>query len=60
MPELWGMWSATSLLLLPFWSGVVAPDRVLSMDQIELNCVAWDRTVLTCKLHTLAKLNCLK
>ena len=23
----------------PLWSGVVAPDRVLSMSQIELNCV---------------------
>ena len=23
----------------PLWSGMVAPDRVLSMSQIELNCV---------------------
>ena len=23
----------------PLWPGVVAPDRVLSMGQIELNCV---------------------
>ena len=23
----------------PLWSGVVAPDRVLSIGQIELNCV---------------------
>ncbi len=32
------MWSTTSLPLLPgpLWSRVVAPDRVLSMDQIEL------------------------
>ena len=37
---------------------VVAPDRVLSMGQIELNCVSWDGTVLTFKLCTYAKLNC--
>ena len=35
----------------PLWTGVVAPDRVLSMSQIELNCVlmlnwiVWSRTV---------------
>ena len=36
--ELWGMRSTPSLPLLPdpLWPGVVAPDRVLSMDQIEL------------------------
>ena len=36
--ELWGMWSTPSLPLLtgPFWPGGVAPDRVLSMDQIKL------------------------
>ena len=50
----------------PLWPGVVAPDKVLSMGQIELNCVlmlhwiAWNRTVLTFKLHTYTKLNCLK
>ena len=68
MLELWRMWSTPSLPLLPgpLWSRVVAPDRVLSMGQIELNCVlmlnwiTWNRTVLTCKLHTYAKLNCLK
>ena len=40
MLELWGMWSTYLLpsLLGPFWPGMVAPDRVLSMDQIELNC----------------------
>ena len=34
MFELWGMRSTPSLPLLPglFWPGVVAPDRVLSMD----------------------------
>ena len=38
MMELWGMWSTPSLPLLPspLWSGVVAPDRVLSIGQIEL------------------------
>ena len=37
MLELWGMWSTPSLLSLqdPLWLGVVAPDRVLSMGQIE-------------------------
>ena len=52
------MRSTPSLLSLPvpLWPGVVAPDRVLSMGQIELNCVlmlnwvAWNRTVLTLKL----------
>ena len=37
--ELWGSRSIPSLQLLPgpLWPGVVAPDRVLSMGQIELN-----------------------
>ncbi len=67
----------------PLWPGVVAPVRVLTMGQIELNCVlminwiVWDgtvfytvivlminwiarnRTVLTFKLGTYAKLKCL-
>ena len=36
--EIWGKQSAYSLPLLPgrLWPGVVAPDWVLSMDQIEL------------------------
>ena len=40
MLEIWEMWSTPSLLLLPgpLWPGVVATDRVLSMDQIEQNC----------------------
>ena len=40
MLELWGMQSTLSLPSLPgpLWPGVVAPDRVLSMGQIELNC----------------------
>ena len=62
-----GMWSSFSLPLLPgsFGTRVVAPDRVLSMGQIERNCVlvlnwiAWNRIVLTFELHN-AKLNCLK
>ena len=35
--EIWGMWSTPSLPLLPVlvWLKVVAPDRVLSMNQIE-------------------------
>ena len=54
MLELWGMWSKPSPPLLPgpLWSGVIAFDRVLSMGQIELNCVGWNRTVLTFKLDT--------
>ena len=41
MPEFWGMLSILSLPSLPgpLWLGVVAPDRVLSMGQIELNYV---------------------
>ena len=63
--ELCGMQSTYSLSSLPgpLWVGVVASDRVLSMGQIELNCVnwiVWNRTILICKLCTYAKLNCLK
>ena len=41
MLELWGTWSIPLLPSLPgsLGPGVVAPDRVLSMGQIELNCV---------------------
>ena len=41
MVELWGMRSALSLPSLPgpLWPGVVVTDSVLSMGQIELNCV---------------------
>ena len=41
MLELWGMQSTPSMPLFPgpFRPGVASPDRVLSMDQIELNCV---------------------
>ena len=50
----------------PLLTGVVVPDRVRAMGQIEvncvlmLNCIAWNRTVLTFKLHSNAKLNFLK
>ena len=68
MVKLWGMWSTALLPSFPgpLWLGVVASDRVLTMGQIELNCllmlhwIAWNRTVLTFKLHTYAKLNHLK
>ena len=32
--EIWGIWSTPLLVLLPgpLWPGVVAPDRVLSME----------------------------
>ena len=71
--ELWGIQSIPSMPSLrgPLWSGVLAPDssiwapdRVLSMGQIELscvlllNCITWNRTVLTCKLRSYSKLNC--
>ena len=41
MLELWRMWSTPSLPSLPglLWPGVVAPGRIFSMDQIELNYV---------------------
>ena len=53
MLEVCGMWST---LLLPsfsglLWLGVVAPDMVISMGQIELNCILtlnwilWNRAV---------------
>ena len=53
MPGLWGMQSTPLLPSLPdpLWSGVIAPDRVLSMGKIELNSVlmrnwiVWKRSV---------------
>ena len=68
MLEFWGIQSTPSLPLLsgPLWPRMIAPDRVLSMGQKELNCVlllnwiAWKSNVLTFKLHTYAKLNHLK
>ena len=72
--KLWGMQTTPLLSSLPgpLWSGVVAPDRVLSIGQIEVNCVlmlswtAWNRTVLDiepvylellCKQKTILILN---
>ena len=53
MLELWKMLSTSALpsLLNPLWPRVVAPERYLSMGQIEQNCVlilnriVWNRTV---------------
>ena len=64
----WGMRSTPSLpsLLGSLWLGVVAPDRVLSLGQIELNCVlmlnwiTWNRNLFIFKLCSYAKLNCFK
>ena len=41
MLEVWGMQSFPSLPSFPgvLWPGVVAPERIRSMGQIELNCV---------------------
>ena len=61
MLELWVMRSTLSLPLLlgPLWTELLAPDRVLSMGQIELNCmlilnwIVWNRTfwhLTVCKL----------
>ena len=63
MLEVWGLLSTPLLSLLPglLWPRGVAPDRVLSMGEIELNCVlmlnwiVWNRTVLyltACKWMT--------
>ena len=68
MLELWGIQINPSLLSLPgpLWPGVGAPDRLLSMDLIEINCIlilnwiTWNRIVLIFKLRTYAKLNYLK
>ena len=59
MLELWGMRSFSCLpsLSVPLWPGVVAPDSVLSMSQIELTF-----KLITNKWHTKLnglKLNCL-
>ena len=57
MLEFWGMQSTPSLPSLPgpLWPGVVAPDKVLSMGQIELFNI-W----IECQQMTYAKLNCLE
>ena len=57
---LWGMWSTPSLPPLP---GMVVSDIVISIAQIELNClhmlnwITWKRTVLRFKQSTYAKVN---
>ena len=55
--ELWGMWSTPSLPSLPgqLWIGVVVPDRVLSMGQVELLDIETKG-----KQMINSKLNCLK
>ena len=47
MLELWGMRCTPSLPSLPgtLWPEVVAPDRVLSMGQIELFCVLMPKQI---------------
>ena len=53
MLELWGSTPLLPSLPGPIWTGVVVPDRVLSMGQIKLctnkwlmlNWIAWNRTV---------------
>ena len=68
MLEFGGMLSTPSLPLVPdpLWPGVGVTDRVLSMYQIELNCIlilnwiTWNRTVLIFQLRTYPKLNYLK
>ena len=50
--ELYEMWSIPSLPSLPgpFYPGVVAPDKVLSMGLLELNWIVWNRTVYMYKM----------
>ena len=58
MFKVWRMRGTPSLLFLPglLWPGVVRPDRVLSLGQIELNCIpllnwfVWNRTVYMYKM----------
>ena len=67
MLELWRIPSTPLLSSLPrqLWPLVVALYKVLSVSQIKLNCVfvlnwiAWNRTFLTIKLCSYAKLKCL-
>ena len=65
MLELWGMQNNPYLPSLPgpLWPSEVALGRILSVGQIELksvlNWITWNRTFLTLKLLTYAKLSCL-
>ena len=45
----WGMHRTPLLPLLPglLWPGMVAPDIVLSIGQLDLNWIAWNSTVFT-------------
>ena len=47
MLDHWGMQGTPSLPSLsdPFWPSEVAPERVLSMGQIELNCIPMDHPI---------------
>ena len=64
MLELWGMRSTPSLssLLGPLCLGVVAPNMVLSMNQIELFDISTVYVDISteCKQMSYIKLNCLK
>ena len=54
MQELWGKWSNPLLPLLPglVWPEVVAPNRVLSIDQILLfDILNWVQTNDLCKIE---------
>ena len=57
MLEFWEMQSTSLLRLLPgpLWVKVIAPNRIVSMGQIELFHIQ-----TACKQMSYAKLNCLK
>ena len=53
MQEIWGIWSTPLLLSLlgPIWSGVVAPDRVLSIFTNPSAQAGYDtRSIFKCSL----------
>ena len=51
--ETWGMWCTPLLPLLPgpLWPGVIAPDKVLSMNQIEQTKCSNKWLVLNCESY---------
>ena len=53
MLEFWGMWSVSSLPSLPgpFRPEILAPHRVISMDQIELFDICYERGSRIRRLH---------